>query len=306
MVALAQGILASQVALLLAGFAFAAYSDLRRREVTDLLWQLLGLAGVALGAVALLPLGGVALGVWLVVGALAIEHMFAWDVALGPRAERYADLIELVFYVAVVALVFELAFRGGIGPSGVPWTVIATLATILFARALFEAGVLYGGADAKALMIAGVLLPLFPHPWAGSPPGAAALTAFLPFSVSLLMNAALFSVAVPIGIALRNLTRGEFELWRGFTGYSMSVRELPFRFVWVRDPWSPEARDEETEIETSEDDRKRRVALARALTERGVRRVWVTPQLPFLVLMALGGLAALVAGNVVVDLIALV
>jgi hypothetical protein len=119
-------------------------------------------------------------------------------------------------------------------------------------------------------------------------------------------NAARLSLAVAGAVAVRNAARGEFELWRGFTGYSIPVAELPRRFVWVRDPSFGDARREEGEIEASEDDRRRRVEIARELADRGVRRIWVTPQIPFLVVMAVGAVAALVAGNLVVDLIRLV
>ncbi len=306
MVGLGEGALAVEVGLLLAGFGYAAYEDLRTREVTDALWQVLGVAGLLVGAVALFPGGAIPLLLWLAVGGLAAEHMFAWDQRLGPRLEPYADLLELGGYGAVAALVFGVAVRFGVGDGGVPIAVLAVFASVLIARGLFEAGVLYGGADAKALMIAGLLVPLFPSPWLLASPALVPLTSVLPFSVDLLMNAALLSLAVPVGVAVRNAARGEFELWRGFTGFSIPVAELPRRFVWVRDPSFGDARREEGEVETSEDDRLRRVEIARELADRGIRRVWVTPQIPFLVVMAVGAVAALLAGNLVVDLIRLV
>ncbi len=302
MVDLGQGILGTRLALLLGGFAFAAASDLKNREVTDRLWQGLVLAGLAVGAVALGSDGPVPLALWLVVGALTVEHMFPWDERLGPRLEPYANLLELAGYGAVLAAVFFVAVRYGIGPEALPIPVVAVLATVLFARALFEAGVLYGGADAKALMTAGLLLPLFPTPWLVPSHAVVPVTSVLPFAFDLLMNAALLSLAVPIAVALRNLRRGEFVLWRGFTGYSLPVSELASRFVWVRDPALGDRYSDESEIETSEDDRRRRVAATEELVRRGLRRVWVTPQIPFLVVMALGALAALLAGNLVIDL----
>jgi hypothetical protein len=301
---LQEGIESTQVVLLVGGLGYAAAADWRSREVTDRLWQVLGIGGFALGAVAFGAGGTLPLALWLVVGALALEHMFPWDESLGPRFEPYADLLELLAYVAVVALVALEVAQVGVGAAAVPLAVIALLATIVFARVLFEAGFLYGGADAKALMIAGLLVPLFSSPlWA--PQGVLVpVTSVLPFSVDLLMNAALVSVAVPIAIAVRNAARGEFHGLRGFTGYTIPVAELPQRYVWVRDPTFGDARKEEAKIETSEDDRRRRVEMARELSARGVRQVWVTPQIPFLVLMAIGALAALLAGNLVVDLIA--
>jgi prepilin signal peptidase PulO-like enzyme (type II secretory pathway) len=60
----------------------------------------------------------------------------------------------------------------------------------------------------------------------------------------------------------------------------------------------------EVAAETSEDDRRERVKAAQELEASGVTRVWVTPQIPFLVLMAAGAVVALLAGNLVLDLLA--
>jgi len=47
----------------------------------------------------------------------------------------------------------------------------------------------------------------------------------------------------------------------------------------------------------------RREAIAAELNSRGIERVWVTPQIPFLVIMAVGVVGALLAGNVLFDLL---
>jgi len=278
-------------------------ADLRDREVTDRLWQVLGLLGVVLGAFAVSPGGTLPVVLWVVVGGLALQHLFPWDDALGARFDRYADLIEATAYAAVILAIAVAAVRVGVGPGDVPVPVLAVLVTVLFARGLFELGVLYGGADAKALMIAGVLVPLFPSPLLAQTSSAAVLLTVLPFPVDVLVDAALLSIVIPLGIGLRNAVRREFEFPRGFSGYMIPVRELPDRFVWLRDPMSREGR-EEPEALTSEEDRAARVRAAQELEAKGVERVWVTPQVPFLVLIALGTVAALLAGNLVLDLLA--
>jgi hypothetical protein len=291
--------------LLLAGLTVAALLDVRTREVPDRLWQVLGLVGASGGAVVLAAGGSIALALWLLVAALALEHMFPWDANGESWLGRWADHLDLLAYVGVVAVVAVSALAFGVGPSGVPTAAVALLVTIILARLLFEGGVLYGGADAKALMIAGVLVPLFPLPWLGVPAGAVLVTTFLPFAVNVVMDAALLSVVIPIGVALLNLRRGEFSVRSGFTTYTIPVEELPDRFVWVRDPDHPVDRSEEDEIETSEEDRAWRRKIAHELTAKGVRRVRVGPQLPFLVFLAVGALGALLVGNWVVDLLAL-
>jgi len=303
MTELATYALTADLVLLVAGFAYAAATDLKEREAPDELWQLLGLAGFLVGFAVVVPDGAVPIAFWTLIGLFVIQHLFAWDVQLGEVGERYADLLELGGYVAVVAIVGVSVVVLGVGPTAVPVPVIAVLVTVLLARGLFEAGVLYGGADAKALMIAGLLVPMFPNPLLPPPPGIAAVTSIFPFGLNVLINSAVFSVVVPIAIAVRNLRQHEFHGVSGFLGYSIPVSELPHRFVWVRDPMFGAGRQEEQEIETSEDDRRRRVEIAKDLEARGVARVWVTPQIPFLVVMTLGVLSALLAGNVLFDLI---
>jgi preflagellin peptidase FlaK len=296
-----QALLGVQIALLVGGLGYAALSDLRTREVTDRLWQVLGVVGWGLGAVWLAPGGILPVALWLLVGGLTIQHMFPWDDALGKRLDRFADLIEGVAYMLVILVVLVAAVHWGIGTSGVPLAVIALLATMLFARGLFELGVLYGGADAKALMVAGLLLPLLPTPLLPQTAPVALLLTVLPFPVNLLVDAAVLSLAVPVAIAVRNVARREFEFPRGFTGYMIPVKELPDRFVWLKDPLLAE---EEDAAETSEEDREIRVRAAHDLEAKGVERVWVTPQIPFVVLLALGAVAALLAGNLLLDLFA--
>jgi preflagellin peptidase FlaK len=178
---------------------------------------------------------------------------------------------------------------------------VAVVVSAFLARGLFEAGVLYGGADAKALMIAGLLIPLDPVPYLSVPPPAAALLAYYPFALNLLMDAALFSAAIPVALALRNAFRGEFEFPRSFVGYTVPVEELPRRFVWLRDPTFQR---DEGEPDTAEGDLAMRVRQMETLSARGVTRVWVTPQLPFVILLLAGAIGALLVGNLVFDVAA--
>lgn len=300
---LAGYILGASVVLLLGGFGYAAVSDWREREVSDALWQFLGVAGFLLGFGSVAPGGLVPTVLWAVVGLFVLQHLFAWDVRLGPNGEQYADLIEVVVYIVVVVVVGIALVRFGLGPQGVPVAVVAVLVSVLFARGLFEAGILFGGADAKALMIAALLVPMFPNPLLPQPMTVAAVNAIIPFAINVLMNSALFSVAVPIILFVRNARTRELHGISSFIGYSIPVEELPRKYVWLRDPTFGTDREEEMSIETSEDDRKRRAKIAEQLTSQGVRRVWVTPQVPFLVVMACGIVASLLAGNLLFDLL---
>lgn len=304
--------LAASAVALCAGLTYAAWRDWRTREVSDTLWLVLSLVGAALGLVPFLsaaaesgPLGGrLGLVLWAVVSAFVVEHLVPWDEALAERHPDLPGVIELVLYLVIGAAVFGGAFFYGIGSGGVPLAAIAVYIAIVFARALFEVGLLYGGADAKAIMVAGLLVPLLADPPLAPAGPARALLGVYPFAVTLLMNAALLSLAVPISLAVRNLRRGHFEFPRAFTGYSLPVTELSRRFVWIKDP-TFDRESEEAAAETSEDDQKLRERRQAELLAQGVQTVWVTPQLPFVVLLAAGAVTAALFGNLLFDLVQL-
>lgn len=291
----------ASVVVLLIGLGIAGVQDWRRREVDWEIWGVMGTAGVIAGGIEIAPGGARPLLVWLLVGALLLQHFVAWDDWLGPEVGAYADYLEFGAYGAVVVVVVAAAARYGVGPTGVPLAAVVLLGMIVLARLLFQLNVLYGAADAQALMVASALVPVFPTPWLFAPHLATVALAFLPFSLSMLTNAALFSLAIPVYLAARNLSRGEFAGLQGFLGYSLPVRELPDRFVWVRDPAAPAGRQED--LETAEEDRAARIELARELEAKGISRVWVGPQIPLVTVMAVGALAALLGGNLLLDLL---
>jgi hypothetical protein len=80
------------------------------------------------------------------------------------------------------------------------------------------------------------------------------------------------------------------------------VSRLSQSFVWLKDPLTnPDGEDPET----TEEDAALRARQQAGLEAKGVREVWVTPQLPFVILLALGAATALLWGNLVIDLAAL-
>ncbi|EQD41945.1 hypothetical protein B1B_14296 [mine drainage metagenome] len=288
-------------AVVIVAFAVAARLDLRVREVPDRLWIVVALVGTVLGAIAVVPDGALGVGLWLLAAGFVLEHLLPWDARFADSGR--ADLVEAGVYAVVLAVVGLLVVRLGVGGSGVPVPVVAVVLTTVFARGLFAAGILFGGADAKAVMVAGLAVPFFARPLLWVPTGALPITSLLPFAVNLLLDAALISVVAPVALAIRNAARDEFRWRDGFTTFTIPVAELPRRWVWVRDPEVPIDRAREEAIETSEEDRAWRRQLAADLAATGRTRVRVGPQLPFVVFLLAGSIAAVLFGNVVLDLL---
>ncbi|HEV2316272.1 MAG TPA: prepilin peptidase [Thermoplasmata archaeon] len=288
--------------ILVAGLAYAAWTDWRTREVPDSVWQAMAVLGAVVGPFALGTASLPALALWVVVAAFVLQHLFPWDRRWVDSDSPLPGYLELGAYVGTFALLALGGWRYGIGPGGLPIAVIAVFVTVLLARALFEVGVLYGGADAKALMVAGLLVPLFPNPLLRISTSASQVLGVYPFSLDLLMDAALLAIAIPLALAVYNARRGDFEFPRAFTSYRIPVDRLPDSFVWLRDPLT---NDDVEEAPTSEEDRVLRERQRDRLKAEGATEVWVTPQLPFVVLLWGGAVVALLAGNLLFDLLAL-
>jgi len=293
-------------AVLLVGFAYAAYTDVTTREAPDGLWTVLGAAGLLLGVVALWPQGALAAGSWVLVGALILQHFVPWDLPLERYAEALPGVVEIGAYLAVGGTLALFAYHLGLGPSGIPLVTVAAYVAVVLARVLFELGLLYGGADAKALIAAAALIPLDPGTLLALPGGAARIATVLPGPFTLLMNAAILTVVIPLSLFARNIARGEFEGVASFVGYRIPVEELPKHFVWLKDPVFGDPSAEEGAVETTEEDIALRRRQRDDLRAKGVTRVWVTPQIPFLLFFFLGALATALAGNLLFDLLALV
>ena len=287
-------LLTLEAAVLLAGMAFASYQDLKVREVSDGLWVLMALVGGAL-----LELGSLG-SPWPVylLNAVAVlfvlEHLLPWEDLLGDRGEL-VWAVEIAVYVAVLLLAVYAWF------TLLPHELLLydeVVGMVILARVLFEAGALYGGADAKALMAASVVLPVLTNPLLLEYPARVqgSVLALLPFPFTLLIDGALLTLLVPLLMLLRNLRRGEREFPRILHMERIPTAELARRFVWLKEPALEEGHREDT----TEEDRALRARQVEKLQAMGVERVWVTPQLPFLVSLTLGAVLGVLVGDVLV------
>jgi len=286
-------------AVLGAGLAAASYFDLRYREIPDSLWLGLGLVGLLGGAWRASVAGWVPVLLWIVVGLLVLEHLLPWDRIVPSRWAQGSRWIEPSAYLFVGALLLGVGITPDLGGvSGAFWSAGAVYLSVLLARGLFEARIFGGGADSKCLMIVALFLPLWSTPWLPSTATAVALLGALPFSVTVLLNAWVLSLLVPLYLGVRNLIRHDFPKGRGFRGYRLAVAELPERFVWVDDP-DRKTSTLDADVESSEGDLQLRLDLRAQLESEGVRDLWVTPQIPFVALLSVGTLVGVAAGGLV-------
>ena len=262
-------LVASSAAIL----ASAGAWDLRIRRVPDRHWALISAIGVACSS---LLASGYAPAVSVLAYAASSALMAAY--MLSERAPGMF-VLPAAFIVSAWAYA-ETGYAGLLGPG------------IAFAAFLcmYAAGLIRGGADAKALMSLSLAFPAYPAvggmPWIWPPSWPA--EAFLCLPVSVLCLAAAFT-AVPMAlVGIVNASHGRFGR-RMFTEYPVSTRNAMSSFVWtlqdveggrvVRTPPSDDP------------------GAIRRLEDMGVTTVQATPMVPFVTFLAAGFAAAVALGN---------
>ena len=287
----------------LAGLVFltvAAGMDVRRREVKDGVWVALGALGLGLATLDAI-LMGIAPALYLMVPATAILF---FGVLLGTEMWTEEGFRvrpgRFILYLSVPAMI-AVAWWTSVGDPnslGAFYRLLTMPGMIVIAHGMYQFNLLRGGADAKALMAVALLFPgiypqVGPLPLGGPDPIFQPLLAVMfPFAFVVLVNAALLFLAAPVLFLARNVSRRTVRLPRAVFGYVVPIDAVP-RFVWLMD------RVEGDDLVTAyfprqDEDREGQL---RKLQDRGLREVWVTPQLPFIVAILAGFLLATAFGN---------
>jgi preflagellin peptidase FlaK len=295
---------------LAAGTAFlvvAAASDLRTRRVRDPLWIGLGTLGLVVLASQLL-VESAPWPAWSFAGSAALLF---YAVFFGrPLTEEdgfHARPIRIVlFFVAGVMWIAPFAVTGGVPATGSTPALASTPVMIVVYQGLYRLRVLHGGADAKGLMAITLLVPTYPDalPFPllmPDPRVDSVLRIVFPFSLVVWVDAAIVSLAIPIGLFIFNALRGDFAIPQAFIGYRARLDSFP-NHAWLMEKITP--RGEHVLVlfpkrgENPADD----IARLRAA---GVDRAWVTPKTPFMLPLLIGFVLAFLAGNLLLAVLGL-
>ncbi len=256
----------------------AAVSDVRTRKVPDPLWIALGSVGVLLLAVQFVANPGDP-GAWALLGSAAI----------------------LFYAIFLGAPLFE---QDGFHPRPIRILLFIIAAALLVYQWLYRVRILHGGADTKALIALGLLVPTYPDvspfPLIGLPLRVESFWRIaFPFSLVVWVDAAVLFLAVPVGFLVRNLLAGNLALPQAFLGYRARIDPLP-RHVWLMEKITERGDHVLVLFPKRDGNPSQEVARLRAA---GIDRAWVTPQVPFMVPLLGGLLLAFFVGNVLLGLL---
>src|SRR5207245_1136009 len=206
---LAHGVLAHEAAFLLV----AAASDFRTRRVRDPLWIGLGTLGLVVLA-SQLVVESAPWSAWSFAGSAALLF---YAVFFGrPLTEEdgfHARPVRIaLFLVAGVMWIAPLVVTGAVPATGSTPAMASTPVMIVTYQALYRLRVLHGGADAKGLMAITLLVPTYPNalPFpllVADPRVDSGLRIVFPFSLVVWVDAAIVSLAIPVGLFIFNALR---------------------------------------------------------------------------------------------------
>lgn len=166
----------------------------------------------------------------------------------------------------------------------------------------------YGGADAKALMTLSVTFPIYPSLVVSGLSIPLLNSGFGIFAFSTLSNSVVSAPALILILFIRNILKEGFRGLKGsllyyFIGYRVSANSIPkfhnlLEYVDERGNLVRVKRGVEPDDEMIK-------LLKKAHKHRKVKKVWVTPGLPFLIFITAGFFISVFVGDLIYELIAL-
>ena len=153
----------------------------------------------------------------------------------------------------------------------------------------FQLRLIFGGADAKALMAIAVLVPFQPQiqsmPLWGS--------SIMPASWQVFSNSIIVFLFIPISLLIYNLAKRNIKFPYIFLGYKMKIKKAREKFVWplekivdgkTKFSYMPKEFDADEELDEFE--------------KLGIDEIWVTPKIPFMIPLLFGFIITFVFGDI--------
>ncbi len=190
---------------------------------------------------------------------------------------------------------------------------ISVVSMFIFVYLLFRLGV-FGGADAKSLILLSLIFPLYPaftlfgHSFPINEP----LSIFKDFfSFGIFENAVLLTVVVPLCLLIYNISKMGFHIDKplyALVGYKVRISEISSK-QHIRMIEDFEIEGDRIKVffkRGGVDITNETIDELKRLSEKGLmKEVWVTPGLPFMIPITLGFFASAFYGNLLLEIMKL-
>ncbi len=155
----------------------------------------------------------------------------------------------------------------------------------------FQFRLIFGGADAKALMALSILVPIYPT-ILQFPILTSGMPSIMPAPWIIFSNSVIIFLVIPLSLLLYNLIKRDVAFPHSFLGYTMSVADAKQTFVWPLERivdgkrkfvYMPKDFDTDKELEEFE--------------KLDIKKIWVTPKIPFMIPLFLGFIITFLIGD---------
>jgi len=229
----------------------------------------------------------------IAIGTVVLFHASYLDIKKREIEEWHWVFLTVVGFIHAIYLSISFESFRPILFTGVVFLLMFGLALLLFYLGLF------GGGDGKILMGLGALLPSL----------SGKEYAFGLFPVSVFDNALIMSILLPIGILSYNIIKkdspkeyesGKFKkILAMMVGYRLETAKLSDKFYPLE-----EFKDGKRSIRLFIGDLDFDVAeYKEELTKKGIKNLWATPGLPFVVPITIGYLLAVFFGDIMLRIV---
>jgi len=202
------------------------------------------------------------------------------------KTRRAPNILWLIMSVSGGLLLLVEYLFTGFDSQGIYLAFIPIM--ILLMYMLFQLRVIFGGADAKALMSISILTPFWP-----SHLFTPLYRSYLPFPWVIFSNSIILFLVIPITLLIYNLYHRNLVFPHCLLGYKMSLEEARNSFVWPLErivdgkrkiQYASRISNESTQWEMFE--------------EHGISTIWVTPKIPFMVPLLAGFISSFLLGDI--------
>ena len=218
----------------------------------------------------------------LVVGVLVLSYASYTDI----KTRRAPNILWII--MGVLGAVFLIANYFLMDLSGQMFYLLFIPIMIVLMYVLFQLGIIFGGADAKAIMALAILVPFTPIIYQFP------LTySLMPTSWVIFSNSVVIFLLLPLSLFIYNLIKGNRMFPQAFLGYKMPLVKAKEKFVW------PLERIKDGKRKFTYRPSNINEAEVYAVFEKaGIVEIWVTPKVPFMIPLLAGFITTFIVGDI--------
>jgi preflagellin peptidase FlaK len=225
-------------------------------------------------------------GIRLIIGTILLAYASYTDI----KTRRAPNILWVIMAIVAVVLLVIQYVEGGYPNI---WYLVFIPIMMGLMYLFFQMRLLFGGADAKALMALAILVPIQPR--MGTFPLWAS---FLPGSWSIFANATILFLFIPLSLLLYNIITHNIRFPHSLLGYVISVDKAKQKFVWplekIKDGkrklmYMPKNFDINEELAEFE--------------KLGISEIWVTPKIPFMMPLLIGFIVSFLLGDLLLQFV---